>query len=95
MCAQDSVPQPVENGGPNFPPAEAKHGQVLRGCKELSFSHTLGESSVPDVIRLPVPRHLRGVLAAILILIILAAFCKMLIHQREIFLRLWKIHSFL
>jgi len=49
MCAQDSVPQPVENGGPNFPPAEAKHGQVLRGCKELSFSHsnTLGEEQCP------------------------------------------------
>jgi hypothetical protein len=47
MCAQGSVPQLVKDGGQTFPrAAAAKHGQVLRGCKELSFPQnpTIGEA---------------------------------------------------
>jgi len=52
-----------------------KRWAKLSPCRSQTWTSTarlqgviLFESSVPDVIRLPVPRHLRGVLAAILIL---------------------------
>ena len=71
MCAQGLCSATCRQRVANFRPAEAKHGQVLRGVILFMYTQLLVkhfENSVPNVIRLPVPRHLRSVLAAILIL---------------------------